>query len=200
MSTTVIIVELLIIGVQTLVWVVLLLGRVSPDLISLEELDKPELLATVLVATAYTVGVVADRFLGNLSTNIQKLRARDPYNPGGAAREFYMTEIFKPNAHEHFQTSERQIRLLRATGVNSFITMIVLVAGYREYLWRTWLLSGLLLLLAGVPAWTWCATRRMVNAAHAEFYRACEKDQKQPASTESVNADPNRVDIRQAVG
>ncbi len=181
-STTVIIVELLIIGCQALVWIILLLGWLTPSAVSLEKLKKPDnlktcapLLVSVVVVAAYTVGVVGDRVLGHLSTSVQTFCGHDPYCPGGAVREFYMTEVVRSHAYEYFQTSERQIRLLRATGINSFITMIVLVIAYRKHLGRTWLLSVFLLLLSIASAWTWYKTREMVKAAYAEFYQACDK-------------------------
>ncbi len=84
MSTTLIIVELLMIGCQVLVWVVLLLNRFHPRLIpdevkTLENVKAcAPLLATLAIATVYTVGVVGDRFVGHLSTNVQLWLGKAP--------------------------------------------------------------------------------------------------------------------------
>ena len=175
MSTTLIIVELLIVGCQTLVWVALLLRRFNPSLVPIEELRRPELLATVLIATAYTLGVVGDRVVGHLSTRTQVLCGYgDPCDPDViAAREFYLTEVFKPSAHDYFETSSRQIRLLRATGFNSVVTALVLLL-YWKHRKKAWLLPVLLVLLGVASFVTWYLTDRTQKARYFELYRACQ--------------------------
>ncbi len=95
-----------------------------------------------------------------------------------------MTEVFQPHAHDYFETANRQIRLLRATLFNSFITALVLLVAYRSYCKKAWLLPSLLLVLALVSSWTWYMTYKTLKERHDEFYRACQKDQQ--GSTSAV--------------
>jgi len=194
MSTTLIVVELLMIGCQVLAWVVLLLIRLCPQLIPSDQMEPENVkewtpaLATFAVVIAYTVGVVGDRFLGNVSTCVQ-LRLHKT-SQDIAEREFYMTEVFRPYAHDYFETSNRQIRLLRATCFNSFITALVLLFGYWSFCKKAWLLPVLLVVLTLVSGGTWYMTYRTLHERHKEFYRACQKNQVGSTSTmESLGVD-----------
>jgi hypothetical protein len=80
-GTTLVIVELLIIGFEVSLWVALLIWRLSgleptsQDIWPWTWLDRSEelfpLLATGTVATAYTLGIVFDRSIGHVSTLLQ---------------------------------------------------------------------------------------------------------------------------------
>jgi len=195
MGTTLIIVELMIIGCEVLTWVVLLLRKLSPTLRTVICLDSLKacspLLATFAVAIAYTLGVVGDRFLGHASTLVQTRLDRMPYmTRDDAQRDFYMTEIFRPHAHDYFQDSNRQIRLLRATCFNSVITALVLLFFYRRPWkdwkdwkpWKAWVLSLSLLFLGFVSGFTWYMTDRTLRERLYEFYSACQKNQERSPS------------------
>ncbi len=193
MSTTLIIVELLIVGYQVLVWVILLLGWRRPDLVPLKELRKAEnlkalapLLTTFLIATAYTFGVVGDRFLGHLSTEIQSGLGRQPCPPpGNPVGDFCLTKISLPHAYDYFETSSRQVRLLRATGVNSTITLAVLLALWYRKGWKIGMLVPLLLLFLAIASfWTWWMTHETLTMKQNAFYNAWRTGQE--VSTNAV--------------
>jgi len=169
MGTTLVIVELLIIGFEVLIWISLLLRQLCPGVCSLlDALKGWDPLLAVVVGTAYTLGIVCDRFLGNVSVFVQdhkyheclcdilkarrviqwlsekctsirrSLRKDQPDREHLAQNDrphidFYTSEIFLPHAFDALENTNRQIRLLRATTVNSFTTFFVLLIWYRSY-------------------------------------------------------------------
>ena len=101
-------------------------------------------------------------------------------------REFYMTEIFRPYANNYFETANRQIRLLRATCVNSFITLIVLLVGYWPYWKKVWLLPVFLLILVLVSCGTWYLTDKTLKERLGEFQRVCQENREGSKSTMEI--------------
>ena len=174
MGTTVVIVELLVIGFQVLAWVGLLVGL---EWVACCELGNwIPVVGVLLLAAAYTVGIVFDRFLGVCSWVVmdwdcklikplrkplikpvwkllikplwkllikpvwklvikplwklvikplrRKLRALLKHPD---ADEKTITDmrldimLWRPDAHRHLESRERQGRLLRATGPNALL-------------------------------------------------------------------------------
>jgi hypothetical protein len=212
-STTLIIFELLIIGFQVLVWVALLLHKLHPELIPVGKLKDPKilkahtpllatLLATFAIAIAYTFGIVGDRLIGDVSTILQwakktvqsvgREKSGQSQDTQDAAREFWYSEIYRCHAYDSFETANRQIRLLRATFVNSMMTIAVVIGWHRlvrRENWRRlvrrknwhWPVSRekqLLVSLAAlalISVCTWCITAKMQERKMTALYNACHK-------------------------
>ena len=202
MATTLVIVELLITGFEVLIWVSLLLWHVGAIPISpLDKLKEPTLLVPFLVGTAYTLGIVWDRFLGHTSTLFQKVikcppgngqhntKCQDPEaktlktprtSDSDHKDDFYRTEIFKPHAYDAWENTNRQIRLLRATCFSSVITAIVLYI-WRDSYCKAPVLVFALLVLGFISGFGWVMSYRMQATSRTELYCAVQrKENKQP--------------------
>ena len=191
MGTTLVIVELLIIGFEVLIWVVLLLWRFDAIPIGLDDLkDCGPLMVTFVLGTAYTLGIVGDRFLGHLSTLVGWLclcwkesstgeAAAQKETPKGAQDDLYLTEIFQPHAYDYFENGNRQKRLLRATCFNSLFTALVLFFGYPLHR-MPWTVA--LLLLTFVSAGTWWMSHATQKKSWGRLCSAMQRKQERPAS------------------
>jgi hypothetical protein len=201
MGTTLIIVELLIIGFQVLIWVALLLRHLGAIPNWPERLEGCHtLLIGFLVGTAYTLGIVSDRVVGHVSTIFQagvrhvidtrqsksnsgtseaSVQERPPADEKAHIREFYAHHIYGPHAYDALENANRQIRLLRATCFNSFIIALMLSRWYpSKYkpLWRS------LFILAFLSSATWIASYRMRENNLKHVYHAWQREQSTEAS------------------
>jgi hypothetical protein len=201
MGTTLIIVELLIIGFQVLVWAGLLLHHFDAIPAWPEPLKGCNaLFVGVLVGTAYTLGIVCDRVLGHLSTVVQAgvrhvIDTRQSKSNSGTYEasvqkrpradekerilEFYARHIYAPHAYGALENANRHIRLLRATCVNSIIMAITLFLWYRSDYKR---LSISLLILALFSLLAWLMSSRMRKKNVLMLYRGWQEEQAAEAS------------------
>jgi hypothetical protein len=178
MGTTLVIVELLIVGFQVLIWVALLLWHFKAMPAWPEELNQSDALLFAFAAgTAYMLGIVCDRVLGHLSTlsqiflrwfwtltkrlwaRVERLSikrfddghrserhsatseaATPSVDEKSLIQDFYRNQIYRPQAYEALENASRQIRLLRATGVNGIIIAVILFAWYPSHYKPLWIL------------------------------------------------------------
>lgn len=203
MGTTLVIVELLIIGFEVLIWISLLLRQFCPGVCSLlDALKAWDPLLAVVVGIAYTLGIVCDRFLGNMSVFVEDhkyverlfaiFKARKdlpdlncPEFDGRPDKEFYTNDIFLPHAFDALGNTNRQIRLLRATSINSFITFIVLLVWYRSYD-DLCFVDVLLLAIGFVSAWNWYMSRKTYYRNVIRCYYVAQK--KKRTSTQGITS------------
>jgi len=200
MGTTLVIVELLIIGFEVLVWLGLLLwkpldlGALFQNCSAQTWLDQwKELLAIAGVAAAYTLGIVFDRLLGHASILLQQRRRQHPkatseaYHDRGPQQRFYASHILLPHSYEIFENTGRQKRLLRATFFNSFAIAVVLSIFYRSYSgFRT--LLALFIVLGLISAWTWYRSHKMLELKLLELYNAKREEETLPINGGSGSA------------
>ena|GEM_PF-2555239 len=171
MGTTLIIVELVIIGFQVLVWVALLLGL---DWIPFAKLkDWIPLVGVLALALAYTLGIVFDRFFGFFTSKIQKkllnpdshnwckhLRFILPryirtsnYKPDEAKKKRFDIMLKHSDAHRELENIVRQIRLLRATYINTLIIFIICCFKFGLSLPTLFILS--VVFVSSLITWRW---------------------------------------------
>jgi hypothetical protein len=136
-GTTLIIVEELVIGFQVLAWVGLLVGI---EWVACWELGNwIPVVGVLLLAAAYTLGIVFDRFLGVCSSWVldtewkwiqpitDKLREWLKYHKDDTKTitETALDIMLRyPPAQRHLENRERQKCLLRATGFNSLLFVV----------------------------------------------------------------------------
>jgi hypothetical protein len=205
MGTTLIIVELLIIGFQVLIWVGLLLSHFKAMPTWSEELNRSDTLLFAFVAgTAYTLGIVCDRFLGHASTLLQALleclrdkrrsktssgtpqakgQERLPTDEKSLIRDFYANHIYRPQAYEALENVNRHVRLLRATGFNSIIIAGMLFAWHRSDCEPLWISLALLGLVSCVA---WVATSRRWKTNLTSVFRAAQREELAKAEKDAL--------------
>jgi hypothetical protein len=152
MSTTLMIVEFLIIGFQVLAWIVLLLippTQLKDLVVQLKEWgDWVPVVGVLVLAVAYTLGIVFDRFLGFC---ISKLLRDNPSDPATVKRNYIL--LRHPEANRQLENSAPRTRLLRAT---SFNALIIASIGYSKCGFS----KALGLLLVGVAFTAFLAWRK----------------------------------------
>ena len=203
MGTTLIIVELLIIGFQVLIWVGLLLSHFDGLPIRPEELsERDPLLVGFLVGAAYTLGIVWDRVLGHTSTwllqpvvrGVRRTKRRpvpalrkwlydrvrhfrdksDDQEETDKIDDFYRNHIFRPHAYEASENANRQVRLLRATGFNSVIIGGMLFAWHRSEYKALWIT---LAILGGLCFLAWMLSTITRKRNRADLYHAAQREE-----------------------
>ncbi|MBN1360610.1 MAG: hypothetical protein JW993_08460 [Sedimentisphaerales bacterium] len=158
MGTTLLIVEYLIIGFQVMVWVGLLLWTFMDS--ACVDLAKSHncspVAVTILLAAAYTLGFVFDRFIGCMSLKTWAKRSRDnpSENPNleGRSNNLLSPRVQKPvksavneqgikewrvmlkysHVLPYIENQSRLKRLLRATCINSTFTMLALLVAAKH--------------------------------------------------------------------
>lgn len=180
MGTTLIIVELVIIGFQVLVWVTLLLWPVlKPNLVHLKHMENwVPVVALSVVAMAYTLGVVFDRFLGFLASISYSQRllkwlkltfghqTNEPTSTVTLTEKHYYIMQRNPEAYKQWEYNDRQVRLLRATFANAFL--IAIIVCFKDWLyWKIWLS---LFILGALAAITWITGRLRSDDALDQLY------------------------------
>ncbi len=197
MATTLVIVELLIIGFQVLLWVGLLLcvllGKEWADVEKLKEWEAwIPLLGVGIFAAAYTAGLLFDRLVGNVSTICQAKLGR-PQVPREQKILRWMIVMNRHEAWGDIEGLSRQIRLLRATCVNAFFIAIVALIWHRHYL------EIALLALAVIAGYTWYVSRKRADEAWdivSEAYRRLEGRNTNGLTDDSPITDVGLTDTR----
>ena len=134
MSTTLLFVELIIIGLQVTVWLVLVvLLFLGHDWISPTQLSKWQGLGSVLLlAFAYTVGTLFDRLTDRIFKRWhERIKAREFPDPP-AALVAIRYEVAKDNEYLNrlFEYTRSRMRISRATVVNAPVIALLLVTYY----------------------------------------------------------------------
>ncbi|MBN1359688.1 MAG: hypothetical protein JW993_03800 [Sedimentisphaerales bacterium] len=180
------IVELLIIGFQVLLWVGLLFWALSDGkdacTQSLKELDRwIPVLGVGTFAAAYTLGLLFDRLIGNLSALVQaKLlpnRSKDVSDQGASIL------LQHHDAWAYIESVNRQIRLLRATCFNSLLTMFVVLVWYKP----CWIIPWLLLAVFVASSVTWPMSSRRLDLGRKTLQQELETLHKQDAEASTDN-------------
>jgi len=148
MSTTSLFVEILIIGLQALIWLVLLVG-VGWDLDSslnlLKELKEYAALVTILlIATAYVLGIFVDRAADSFYEKFRYSSKKSPVVPMGEMRLRIMKESEGMAKFLEYQRS--RLRIARATVFNLFVIIVVGSIWFVQYPGET---TG----IGVIPAW-----------------------------------------------
>ena len=171
MNTTALVAEILVVGIQALVWVGLLTGALLgamcvPELSWQELADWVAPISVALLGFAYTLGIMVDRLADTATLWLWKLffpeiegfaalRAR-VRKAGGAPAEFL-----------DYQRS--RMRIARATCFNLVVTIVVAALVGPEWVRRlAFFAGGPLLVLAAIPSWiliTRAYERNLVAAA-----------------------------------
>jgi len=171
-GTTLIIVELVIIGFQVLVWITLLLWPVlKPNLVHLKHLkDWVPVVALSVLAMAYTLGIVFDRSLGCLTSTL-KLTSKETQET--LKRNHYYIMLNNPETYRQWENVERRVYLLRATFFNSFIIAGIVWYKYRSR-WKIWLPLAIL----AIAFITWCEARLRSDDALVQLYKTAKLQEK----------------------
>ncbi|MDH3228886.1 MAG: hypothetical protein OEN55_03735 [Alphaproteobacteria bacterium] len=147
MHTTPIIVEILIVGIQGMVWVILLALGLFPGLSAALPVDsaiKPAI-AVAFVGLAYSLGVILDRLIRLVFANLvpsSPIRfltrlalvpaERAEYTKAGLAsakeqkrlyRARIKIQLYQPDAMAVIEMIRSRVRIARATAFNAFVTM-----------------------------------------------------------------------------
>jgi hypothetical protein len=173
MSTTALLVEHLIAGVQALAWFVPLclalcggLGRL--DLASLKDFATP--LAVAALAVAYPLGLVADESADRLLRRSSERIRRRVFKPAGLnseSRANSVMDLLAGDANEfqvkYFTSGRMKIRILRSTALNAaaVASMAAVLWILREpfFLWAParmpWAVCPVALGVAAAALWGW---------------------------------------------
>ena len=152
MSTTLLFVEIIIIGLQVTVWlVIVILLFFGHDWISPAELSKWQGVgALILLSFAYTVGTLFDRLSDRIFSRWnERLKAREFPDPP-AALVAVRYEVAKENEYLNrlFEYTRSRMRIARATSVNAPLITLLLVTYYLTWM-GSWT-SGKKLLIGGL--------------------------------------------------
>jgi hypothetical protein len=184
MSTTALIVELVIVGIQVAIWVSMIVALISgyqwlnPE--TVEKISTP--IAVVLLAVCYTIGIIFDAFTALLEDKL--LSKRELSKEQKARRRVLRQKLrLKDNALSiQLDNDQYLLRLLRSTTLNLTIiavcgSILVLKANglsFIEHLVYVVLLVGAALI--GFYGW-WRRRTKFVENRDA-FYKALEESEK----------------------
>lgn len=163
MNTTAIFVELLVIGIQTALWVILLFGSLLPQVTPLSDLSKWEGLVTAgAFAVCYSLGILVDRIadLFFVAARPKDLIISTPWLSrlrGRISNQKIDTSslqvAFKEGkALEYLDYFRVRIRITRALAINSFLATIALSLYGARHWWRgidLWLFIPIVCLVGG---------------------------------------------------
>lgn len=183
MNTTAIVVELLVIGIQTSLWVVVLVAAFEPSFlaaIDLSKLEKWEGLVTAgAFATCYSLGILVDRLADVLFllTRPSRLLLRGSWvkriQAGLAVKKMDLTplELAVKEGHgsEYFSYFRVRLRITRAFTVNALLSTlscvlygVLQIGDIRERI--TFILSAVIL-GGGITLFSYLATG-LLDIAH----------------------------------
>ena len=139
MSTTSVFVEILIVGLQAMIWVGLIVfAKYAGHDKCLAALTKYEqysaLITTLLLASAYVLGIFVDRVADCVYVLFQY---RDPEKPPARVAEMRLQIMHQSEGMAKFLDYQRsRLRIARATVFNLFVTLVVLSCTSRKLLNR----------------------------------------------------------------
>jgi hypothetical protein len=176
MGTTTLLVEIVIIGFQVLIWILLIFfttwGYNWVDVTSLK--DWSGIIAIGLVVISYTLGIIFDGIASSLSDTwfswayyrlplqtVARKGVFEEYHPYDTSPSIMRSHIqaTDPNTYEHLEKIFNQGRLLRSTSINLIlisITSIMFVVTQMGIIWKLIIFIALVLMpLAGLSLWLW---------------------------------------------
>ena len=183
MNTTAIFVELLVIGIQTSLWVAVLVATFEPSFLAAMDFSKLEkwegLVTAGVFATCYSLGILVDRLADVLFllTRPSRLLLRGSWakriQAALAAKKMDLTPLElalkEGNGSEYFSYFRVRIRITRAFTVNALLTTIscvlygaLQIGGSRERI--TFILS-VVILGGGISLFSYLATG-VLDIAH----------------------------------
>jgi hypothetical protein len=195
MATTLVVVELLIIGFQVLALIALLLLKVDPSLASYASPAKLHewlenwtpvlkewvpLLALWTLAGAYTLGLVFDKLLGllgwGITAGLRRLlpkMLRDliaPHDPSDSIERLKLRYAHLEGRVENFL---RHIRLLRATFWSTLLASVLVGWAFPSHLWGV---SLGLFLISFLTCAAWLYTKNAASRGWPMIVNAADKE------------------------
>lgn len=168
MSTTLLFVELIVIGLQVTLWLALVvLLFFGHGWLNLSELVKWQTTGTlILLAFAYTIGTLFDRLTNRIFSRLNEgLKTREfPDPPAALVAIRYAVAKENEYLNRLFEYTRSRMRIARATAINAPIISLLLLAYYFIRM-NTWTLEtkfaigaftvifGLLMAVLAVHAW-----------------------------------------------
>jgi hypothetical protein len=144
MSTTALRIELLIIGFQAIIWILVIFG--FSDVVELYAKnvtlikDTAAVLILIILATCYSIGAIVD----SVTAAIEDPRSfSSPRNYDG--QDSSVMRLKFPDAYKELVSSDFELRLLRSTSFNLLITAIAMFCNTELYVVASFiLLAGFL--------------------------------------------------------
>jgi hypothetical protein len=175
MSTTSLFVELIVIGVSTLVWLALLIFAVfGYAWVPIDVLLSPAAAVPVL-AVVYVLGIISDRIADAVFDRIWSDDLRGPYFQNKA--EYYQARrrilIHSERLSDLLEYGRSRLRICRGWAFNSILVAIALNAflwtnfGNLPSTWPVSIFSSIFLLALAVGAWF--AWQRLVKAEYRKI-------------------------------
>jgi len=172
MNTTALRIELLTIGFQATVWVLLAFyHHLSPLIVALDPADLVTVGAfavpatLVLLAWCYSIGAAVDGITAALGDWIPPYPSKDIHLRADSA----WIRLKFPDAYAEMVRADFELRLLRSTAFN--LLLIVIVAGYQGLPFG---ISGACLVAALLVGAAWHRRRRLIDARRETLYRVAE--------------------------
>ena len=184
MSTTALIVELVIVGIQVTIWVsmivVLLSGYqwLNPDTVG--KIATP--LAVILLAVCYTIGIIFDAFTALLEDKLFERREISEADRGKRRALRQKLRLRDSALSLQLDNDQYLLRLLRSTTLNLILitlfgSILVCTAGGLSTAQRIFYVA-LLVVFAGIGAYGWWRRRTRFVKNRDAFYKALEESEK----------------------
>ncbi|WP_368182405.1 hypothetical protein [Aeromonas sp. R7-5] len=126
MTTTALRIELLIIGFQASIWLLISLDLNNVYHIYIENIDivkdTSALIILIVIATCYSVGAMIDSITAAIEDFPSFFKPRE-YN----GHDSSIMRLRYPDAYKELVASDFELRLLRSTAFNLFITCVVIL-------------------------------------------------------------------------
>jgi len=177
MSTTVLAVELLVIGYQALVWLALAacLFPLCDDTLLKAMKDWRELVIVASVVAAYSSGAIMNGVAARIMTRIEAKIYTRPQKPSEMRAAIL---VQKPEAFDHIIKNLNVPRILRSTIFNILLIGLFLffhVLSSNATTSQLWLVAVIFVLGAGVAAWAWYETAENYYIHLSQTYDALER-------------------------
>jgi hypothetical protein len=187
MNTTALIAELVIVGLQVMIWLSMIIALISgynwlnPD--NVEKIAAP--LTVLLLAVSYTIGIVFDAFTAWLE---DKLFSKQKAKERSTKRRILRQQLrLKDNALSlQLDNEQYLLRLLRSTALNlTLIATFGSILIFKAKLNGRFVYAPLLIGCAMMGLYGWCRRRKNFIRNRDAFYRGLEKA-KRPSDGNTV--------------
>ena len=198
MGTTSLIVELVIIGFQTVVWLsFLLLSIWGVDWIDYSTFrDWSGVIAIVLIAVSYSLGTMFDGLAGaffnswsyttaqKVSETIGRLEPKEGevFRQESPAKMRAYIVATNSSLHDNLEKMFNQNKLLRATSINLLLislSVILFISTRIGFTWQLIITVLLLILLSVMSIWVWFRSYRTFYYELGMMYIALKKKEKE---------------------
>jgi len=143
MSTTALRIELLIIGFQAMIWILVIYGFTNAVELYAKNTalikDTAAVVILIILATCYSIGAIVDSFTAVIEDPRSFFLSRDY---GG--QDSSVMRLKFPDAYKELVSSDFELRLLRSTAFN------LLVTGFAVFIYTEFYTMPSLILLAGI--------------------------------------------------